>query len=365
MLDLKSSMEALNGICPYFTMFPLAFPLQILSQFARKNDIVLDPFCGRWTTNFAARLLGLSSVGIDISPVAIAITEAKLVATTPKEIMAEAKRILKEQTPKQVPSSEFWQLAFHSEVLRVLCQFREAFLTDCSTPARKALRGLILGALHGPKQKNPSYFSNQCLRTYAPKPKYAVRFWRERNLAPEPVDVLAIIKKRAERYFNSMNKIKAKAYLADSRYLDFQSLFFGKKFNWIITSPPYYGMTTYLSDQWLRNWFVGGLDDVDYSQIGQIARATIDNFVENLRLVWQNLAAAAAPNAVMVIRFGALPAKKIEPLSIIKQSLKNTGWSIIFVKQAGSALKGRRQAYSFKQKDIKPLEECDIWAKLN
>jgi hypothetical protein len=43
---------------------------------------VFDPFCGRGTTNFAARLANLYSVGIDTSPVAQAITAAKLISPT-------------------------------------------------------------------------------------------------------------------------------------------------------------------------------------------------------------------------------------------------------------------------------------------
>lgn len=61
---------------------------------------------------------------------------------------------------------------------------RAPLLASCSTAPRVALRGIILGALHGPKQKTfPSYFSNQCPRTYAPKPAYAVRFWQFRDEA--------------------------------------------------------------------------------------------------------------------------------------------------------------------------------------
>ncbi|WP_338066098.1 DNA methyltransferase, partial [Hydrogenibacillus schlegelii] len=39
-------------------MFPLDFPLSHLKE-ARREDWVLDPFCGRGTTLYAARLLGL------------------------------------------------------------------------------------------------------------------------------------------------------------------------------------------------------------------------------------------------------------------------------------------------------------------
>ena len=40
------SDTSLNGICPYFTMFPLDFPLNILKRRARAGDVVLDPFGG-------------------------------------------------------------------------------------------------------------------------------------------------------------------------------------------------------------------------------------------------------------------------------------------------------------------------------
>ena len=50
---------ALNAICPYFTMFPLTFPLAVRHRRARCGEWVLDPFCGRGTTNYAARLVGL------------------------------------------------------------------------------------------------------------------------------------------------------------------------------------------------------------------------------------------------------------------------------------------------------------------
>jgi hypothetical protein len=177
--------KALNGICPYFTMFPLEFPLNILKRKARPGDVVLDPFCGRGTTNFAARLLGLRSLGVDSNPVAAAITAAKLATTTVDDILAEARRILTEEEARQIPGGDFWQWAFHPAVLNALCRFREAFLEDCTSDARIALRGIILGALHGPKQKTfPSYFSNQCPRTYAPKPAYAVRFWHARGSCP-------------------------------------------------------------------------------------------------------------------------------------------------------------------------------------
>ena len=46
---MAAPIHRLNAVCPYFTMFPLEFPLRILAE-AQADHWVLDPFCGRGTT---------------------------------------------------------------------------------------------------------------------------------------------------------------------------------------------------------------------------------------------------------------------------------------------------------------------------
>lgn len=360
----QTTQTALNGICPYFTMFPLDFPLNILKRRSRKGDIVLDPFCGRGTTNFAARLVGLSSLGVDSSPVAAAITASKLVTTTTDEILAEARCILTEQEPHQLPVAEFWQWAYHPTVLDALCCFRSAFLQNCSSASRIALRGIILGALHGPRQKTfQSYFSNQCPRTYAPKPAYAVRFWRERGLEPQAVDVLAVIERRARRYYGALPEATGNVRLADSRIANaLLPEHRETRFNWVITSPPYYGMRTYIPDQWLRNWFLGGSDTVDYSNRRQVVHSSPEDFAHDLRTVWRNTASVCSDKAKMIIRFGGITDRKANPLELIKNSIDDSGWRVTTLRKAGSATEGKRQANTFLRTKTKPMVEYDVWA---
>jgi hypothetical protein len=363
MITVQSAQLALNGICPYFTMFPLEFPLNILKRRAREGDYVLDPFCGRGTTNFASRLVGVRSLGLDSSPVAVAITASKLVTTTVDDILAEARHILAEREAHQSPEGEFWKWAYHPTVLNSLCKFREAFLEDCSTSPRIALRGIILGALHGPRQKFfQSYFSNQCPRTYAPKPVYATHYWQRRGLAPERVDVLTVIERRAKRYYTALSSITGVVKLADSR--DSAALHpesAGARFDWVITSPPYYGMRTYIPDQWMRNWFAGGPDVVDYTNRNQVSHSSLENFAADLKQVWRNVANVCNDTAKMVIRFGSISGRHVDPLDIIKSSLVGTGWRVTKVYQAGTAMQGKRQANTFLRNKTKAMVEYDIW----
>jgi len=366
--DLTSQF-ALNAICPYFTMFPLRFPYSILHRNAKSTDWVLDPFCGRGTTNYASRMLGLPSIGIDSNPVAVAITQSKLVNTTPSSILYAAKRILDEvEEPIEIPTGEFWAWAFDKKVFHTICRLREGLINNCRSDARKALRAIIMGALHGPKQKTfPSYFSNQSPRTYAPKPRYAVSFWMKNRMHPQRVNVIEIIERRANRYYGSkLTRGAGLAICGDSRVHSHSRSFpKDQRFDWIITSPPYYGMRTYIPDQWLRLWFIGGKSDVDYSNSNQLSHANPEIFASQLRSTWENVGSLCNKTTKMVIRFGGINDRNVDPLSLVKLSLKETAWRVITIKQAGSADAGRRQALHFSTSRTKPITEFDVWAIRN
>ena len=106
------------------------------------------------------------------------------------------------------------------------------------------------------------------------------------------MDVLAVIERRAKRYYGTLSDMTGAVRLADSRAAEaLQPETPESHFDWVITSPPYYGMRTYIPDQWLRNWFVGDPDVVDYTNrrrsrsLKPRGRRRAD-----LRQVWRNAA---------------------------------------------------------------------------
>jgi DNA methylase len=365
-IDVQQN-TALNGICPYFTMFPLEFPYSILSGHGAPGDWVMDPFCGRGTTNYASRMLGLPSIGIDSSPVAVALSQAKLANTSPSAIVRAARQVLDEVTaPAEVPMGECWKWACDKDVLHTICRLREGLRRDCRSAARKALRAVLMGALHGPQPKSrPSYLSNQSPRTYAPKPRYAVRFWRSRGLIPPQVDVLEIVTARAHRYYGGeVRTAVGQVVHGDSREQStYARLGTAAKTRWVITSPPYYGLRTYIPDQWLRWWYLGGPPTVDYSSAGQVSHGSPEQFAEQLRHVWRNVGGICAPGAELVVRFGAINDRRVDSLAILMHSLEGSGWVVDRCEPAGAASTGRRQAVHFARRKTGALEEHDVWAQ--
>ena len=362
---MNTPTVALNAVCPYFTMFPIDFPLRVLSRAVGSKVRVLDPFCGRGTTNMAARILGLSTIGVDSHPLAVALTKAKLVSTNPKAIVNSLDHILGYPIPDDdIPRGKFWQLAFEESTLASIVKLREALRRDCRSSSRIALRAIVLGALHGPLTKGPpSYFSNQCPRTYAPKPRYAIKYWDKNGLKPAKVDVRKVVARRAERFYSEdFRDVESRVLLEDSREEGvFQKQFEGRKVDWIVTSPPYYGLRTYRPDQWLRLWFLGGKESVDYSQSKQLTHESPGTFARQLSQVWRNCSSVSRPGARMVVRFGRIPDRSIDPVELLRKSLSGTGWRIQTRRDAGSASLGKRQASHFGVESI-AHKEFDVWA---
>jgi DNA methylase len=345
-------------------MFPLEYPLRVLEKHRKNNPIVMDPFCGRGTTLFAARQLGLVAQGIDSSPVAVAIARAKLCRVNTDATLKLAQSYIRMDRIEEIPTSDFFRHVFTPSVLRQVCAIREGLLrANHDTDVTALLRAAMLGCLHGPMSKKletQSYFSNQMPRTFSSKPNYSVRYWKEKELSPPKTDVIAVLSRKLSRIKDSTPPESVSVgdtRLGDSRFAN--SLPYSKRdFSVVVTSPPYYGMKTYVEDQWLRNWFLGGSDYVKYGVTEQLAHTGRDAFAESLGAVWKNMTRTRADELHMYIRFGIIPSSRIDPRELIRDSLESSGalWRIVSTRQASTAASGQRQADHMSANSVAAME---------
>lgn len=369
-----SLSTSLNSICPYYTMFPLEFPLGVLKK-AKQGQTIADPFCGRGTTLFAARIKKMRAVGIDSSPVAVAISKAKLSRVSQEEVVELCKTVINQQNIEfELPSGEFWSLAYHEKTLMDLCKLRSYLIERngrTESAADNVLRGLLLGALHGPLNKSDvpsSFFSNQMMRTFAPKPDYAVKFWKSRKLSPPYSDIAAVIEKRAARFLSEqpISSYKVKVEQGDSRSKKSYSSV-RAKIDWVVTSPPYYGMNTYEQDQWIRKWFLGGEHKPNYKTKVQLSHSSIETFSADLAKVWDNVYRHANNQLRMIVRFGSIGSRLVDYTDIIRKSLElsEADWKIMTSKAAGDSSSGRRQSLSMGPRGhSSAVQERDFYIKL-
>ena len=356
---------ALNAICPYFTMFPLEYPLGIIRKHKSESPVVVDPFCGRGTTIYAARKADLASYGFDVSPIAVAIARAKL-SNAPLEAILKLARKLHKIPPQHVPDQPFFRKAYARRTLTELCSVREGLLRiRKETDESALLRAAALGCLHGPRSKDLSragYFSNQMPRTFASKPDYSIGYWDDHDLEPPKVSVLNVLRRKLKRIsdleepaLGTFRRVRC----ADARLAWHYRNFNGRLL--VITSPPYYGMRTYVQDQWLRNWFLGGPDEIDYEADTQLRHSSHDDFVHDLARVWSHLK-KRADHIDLYVRFGTINSVRSDALELFKASLEESGeWNLVSTRRAKTASNGKRQADQM-QPDSSAAQEFDFHA---
>lgn len=96
-------------------------------------------------------------------------------------------------------------------------------------------------------------------------PAYAVRWWREHETQPPDIDPVQWLKERIQwRYAKGQPELQsACVWLGDSTLKAYEvmrciSRGQTQRFNLLFTSPPYFAITNYQYDQWIRLWMLGG-----------------------------------------------------------------------------------------------------------
>jgi len=304
----------LHSICPYFAMFPEGFARKHIESFTREGDSVFDPFSGRGTTLLEALLLKRHAIAMDINPVAYCISASKAQTPSLNLILTEVERLQKAYTKisrsgldnecSELPP--FFHRAFYHTTLRQILFLRRV-LRWRTDPSHRFIATLVLGSLHG-EMRSPSYFSNQMPRTISTKPRYSLGYWRRHSLWPRKRDVFGILNSRAEfRLKGDVPQKHGQVALHDAREASniFKSMH--KKITAVVTSPPYFNVTNYEEDQWLRLWFLGHKPRPTYREISKDDRHECkERYWQFLREVWTGIAPLLRNDAVIACRMGAI-----------------------------------------------------------
>ena len=303
----------LHALCPYFAMFPESFARQSILSTTKFGDTVLDPFSGRGTTVLEALLNGREALACDINPVAAVVSRAKAeapslqaICTRLDELESAYRRCGKiriESAASSLPP--FFQHAFTPNTL-IQILFLRSKLQYGRRQVDRFIAALVLGHLHGELNRSPNYLSNQMPHSIAPKPGYAIKYWRERGMTPPERDAFALLRGRAAfRLQHGVPSERGVVRQIDVRHAakTFQS--FKGKVAAVITSPPYLDVTSFEEDQWLRLWFLGGSPHPTYNVVSQDDRHTNrEQYFTFLTEAWKGIAPLLRRRATITCRIG-------------------------------------------------------------
>lgn len=264
-LSLSTAIGRWSGLGPYYAMFPREFAFQVVETYSKPGDAVLDPFAGRATSVYAAAAMQRFGCGIEINPVGWLYGHVKLEPASKTDVLKRIKyigEIAKSLEQKKLDGlPEFFSVCYSPDVLRYLVTARDSLQWKESI-VDATLMAIILVHLHGRREQS---LSNQMRQGKSMAPDYSVRWWRDRELTPPEVDPVEFLIRRLEwRYNKGIPNFRkhGKIFLGDSTLIinDFKKIKSGVQtpFALLFTSPPYYQITNYHYDQWLRLWMLGG-----------------------------------------------------------------------------------------------------------
>ena len=287
------------GFGPYYAMFPVSFAREMIQRYSAPGETIIDPFCGRGTTNYVAQVLGRYSFGCELNPVGWIYARTK---TAPARQLGHLLHRIDEIARAREPSdylieTEFQEWAWCRDTLGFINCARR-ILNWKHSKIDRTIVAFLLVYLHG---KIGGGLSNQMRQSKSMAPAYAVRWWKSRDMRPPIIDTAEYLKSRVTwRYAKGIEKSpnEAQVYLGDARngLLGWSR----DKATLILTSPPYMGVTNYRYDNWIRLWALGGPAEPDSCQEQRFANREI--YLAMIREVFGKLANVARPDATVIVR---------------------------------------------------------------
>jgi DNA methylase len=309
----RTAVQRWEGIGPYYAMFPTHFADEVIARYSDCGHIVLDPFAGRGTAVFSAAHQGRKGIGVEVNPVGWVYGMTKLQPASKTEVesrILELGEVSSSYHDLAESLPHFFHHCFSIHIRQFLVASRA--LLDWKRNTRdRTLMALLLVYLHG---KQGAALSNQMRQTKSMAPDYAVRWWQERGLTPPDVDPVDFLTKRlAWRYAKGLPETSdsSSIYLGDSTkqisYVAEALTTSSQRVRLLFTSPPYFALTNYHYDQWLRLWLLGGAPSARRVPGDQNVRAKFEgeaNYRTLLKDVFSSCAKLMASDSVVYVRTG-------------------------------------------------------------
>ena len=113
---------------PYYAMFPVDFAFEVVEEYSKVGDFIIDPFAGRGSSIYAGGVLGRHSIGIEINPVgwlygSVKLQPADKEAVINRLLEIHSKRNYYKKAIERMP--EFYRMCYCDEVLKFLLAARK------------------------------------------------------------------------------------------------------------------------------------------------------------------------------------------------------------------------------------------------
>ncbi|AUA31672.1 Modification methylase DpnIIB [compost metagenome] len=271
------SNSGIHSLHWYPATYIAAIPGTLIPVFTKKNDLVLDPFNGSGTTGVEAIRLGRRFIGIDTNPIALLMSEAKLHFPEPKRLRKQIDKIFNECQnlfgTKEVsahPHQDELRAWYHPDTLYTLNRLLASILEIQNTQLRKCFLAIFSGILKNTSSQG-RHWGWVCdnVRPKASEIVYKDALSSFINAANEYSKLTTLshkavqihIEKETRKQTRSRYKLLAGDCVNNMKSIPSEHVDF------IMTSPPYYGVADYVKSQRLSYlWF--DRDELAHERLG-------------------------------------------------------------------------------------------------
>lgn len=256
-----------HSLCSYRGKLKPAIAYELVEQFTKPGDVILDPMGGVGTIPFEACLQDRLGISNDLSVFAFIVANAKLEKPDYNQVLKEVevlRQYIELNKARFEDNEEVRRFGlnkkiveyYHEETMKEILAAREFFKDKDYSAVDCLIMACILHILHGNRPYALSRKSHP-LTPYAPTGDFVYK-----NL----IDHLIA---KINRSYNSKDTgtwIKGISYNYDIKDLPNK---LSCKADIIITSPPFASSFKFYTQNWLRLWF-SGWSEVDFKEANNI-----------------------------------------------------------------------------------------------
>lgn len=331
--DFKS--HPINHLMSRTGSFPFRVANELLKKYGKPNCTVMDMFCGKGTSLFAARSLGYKAYGLDIAPEAVICSHAKMLNVNKSEVIDYIKNLKIQKTSNpEIPDRV--KIFFHPETIKQILGFKARLLEDINVGnvEEKQLAVFCLATLLGILHGHASYsLSLSCAHAYSMSPDYVSRYAKENDLTLPLRNVKECLKKKVDICLRELLPNPVEFGIQRGCASKVSSLFphLLNSVDIILTSPPYLNAQTYAKDNWLRLWLLG----YNYKDISgeYLQTSSIEKYMNFMNIVFQEVFKMLKPGGYIIciagdanikrVKFGMKYIQKVNTSEILKNLCVN------------------------------------------
>jgi len=230
----------------YFTeAFSRGLVRNIFLKYVQKpNAEVLDPFCGTGTTLLVSKEFGFNAIGTDVSPYMCQISRSKTNSYDSSKLAELLPKVIENAKEAQVNVEKKWlNKFFYSDNLNDLYKLKETIQKNIKL-----------------SETEKDFFIAVLIKTLEATTRSQKQGSSLRMKKIEKKDVFAIYNRVANNFikditkFQKKNPSESKIEINNVDFLDFKT---NKKFDVIVTSPPYLNKTEYTRRMGIELDFLG------------------------------------------------------------------------------------------------------------